>query len=240
MIGIVVVSHSRALAKAAVALALDMVPGTRPAVAVAAGLDEATLGTDASAIADALTEVDSPDGVLVFLDLGSAILSAEMALEFVDPELAARVRITPAPLVEGLVAAVVTAAGGASVQVVEAAALAGLRAKEEHLGLPTPEVVAVAAASDGGAALRLELVSPAPIGLHLRPVSLIAAALGSFDADVMIGTDDHEPVHADSMIELQTLGAGPGVALHVTATGPDAQAAMDALQELAARNFGES
>ena len=238
MIGIVVVSHSRALAKAAVALALDMVPGTRPPVAVAAGLDETTLGTDASAIAEAITEVDSPEGVLIFLDLGSAILSAEMALEFIDPEVAARVRISPAPLVEGLVAAVVTAAGGAGVQVVEATALAGLRAKEEHLGLPAP-VAVVAEAAVEGPEFRLELVSPAPIGLHLRPVSLIAGALGAFDTDVMIGTDDHEPVHADSMIELQTLGAGPGVALHVTATGPDAQAAIAALQELAARNFGE-
>jgi dihydroxyacetone kinase phosphotransfer subunit len=218
MIGIVVVSHSRPLAVAAVALALAMVPGARPAVAVAAGLDETTLGTDAGAIADAIVEVDSPDGVLVFLDLGSAILSAEMALEFVDAGVAGRVRITPAPLVEGLVAALVTAAGGASVQVVEAAALAGLRPKQEHLGFPAPPTApigaeAVTVPAEPDTVLHLHLVSPPPLGLHLRPVALIAKAVSPFDADVLIETDAHEPVHADSVIEMQTLEAGPGVAL---------------------------
>ena len=47
MVGIVVVSHSRALARAAVALAADMLHGRAVRVAVAAGLDEATFGTDA-------------------------------------------------------------------------------------------------------------------------------------------------------------------------------------------------
>ena len=58
---------------------------------------------------------------LVLLDLGSAILSAELALEFCDPDVAARVRLSPAPLVEGLVAAVVTAATGAGLWDDEAA-----------------------------------------------------------------------------------------------------------------------
>lgn len=243
MIGIVVVSHSRRLADAAVALAQAAVPGARPEVAVAAGLDGTTLGTDAGAIADAIVAVDSPDGVLVFVDLGSAIMSAELALEFVDADVAGRVRITPAPLVEGLVAALVTAAGGAGVQVVEAAALAGLRPKQEHLGLPVPP--AAPAGSRAGAdpepdaALHLQLVSPGPTGLHLRPLALIAKSVSPFDADVLIGTDDHEPVHADSVIELQTLGAGPGVPLYVMAAGPQARQALDALAELADRHFGE-
>ena len=114
MIGIVVVSHSRTLGYAALALAEEMVPEeARPRVAVAAGLDETSFGTDAAAIADAITEVDSPDGVLILMDLGSALLSAEMALEFVEPDLAARVRLSPAPHVEGLVSAHVTAGTGA-------------------------------------------------------------------------------------------------------------------------------
>ncbi|HEY0473638.1 MAG TPA: phosphoenolpyruvate--protein phosphotransferase, partial [Kribbella sp.] len=80
MIGIVVVSHSRALATAAVELAAEMVTeGDRPVIAVAAGLDETTFGTDAAAVAEAIGTADSPDGVLVLLDLGSAVLSAELA-----------------------------------------------------------------------------------------------------------------------------------------------------------------
>ena len=71
---------------------------------------------DAAAIAEAIERVGSPDGVLVLMDLGSALLSAEMALEFLDPELAGRVRLTPAALVEGLVAAVVTASAASCAQ----------------------------------------------------------------------------------------------------------------------------
>ena len=89
MIGIVVVSHSRALAEAAVELASALVPdGSGPEIAVAAGLDDGTLGTDAAAISIAIQRVDSDDGVLVLLDLGSAVMSTELAVEFLDPDLA--------------------------------------------------------------------------------------------------------------------------------------------------------
>ncbi|MGC4937373.1 dihydroxyacetone kinase phosphoryl donor subunit DhaM [Kribbella sp. DT2] len=145
MIGIVVVSHSRALAEAAVGLASEMVAAdNRPVIAVAAGLDETTFGTDAAAVAEAIAAVDGPDGVLVLLDLGSAVLSAEMALEFVDPETAERVKLSSAPLVEGLVAAVVTASTGASLDAVAAEAGRGLSGKQDHLGEAAPEATGVA------------------------------------------------------------------------------------------------
>ncbi len=134
MIGIVVVSHSHALAHAAVGLAAEMVEADQlPHIEIAAGLDDETFGTDAAAISEAITAADSADGVLVLLDLGSAILSAEMALEFVDPDVADRVALSSAPLVEGLVAAVVTASGGAALDRVKAEAERGLAAKREHL-----------------------------------------------------------------------------------------------------------
>ncbi|MDR2973949.1 MAG: HPr family phosphocarrier protein [Propionibacteriaceae bacterium] len=135
MIGIVVVSHSHALASAAVDLACEMVPvEARPTVLVAAGLDDTTFGTDAVAIADAITRAGSPDGVLIMVDLGSAILSAEMALDFIDPDLAARCVISPGPLVEGLVAAIVTASSKAPLAEVAREAAQGLAAKQEQLG----------------------------------------------------------------------------------------------------------
>ena len=65
LVGIVVVSHSRALARAAVALAAEMLHGRPVPIAVAAGLDEVTLGTDAVRIKEAIQEVDSPAGVVV-------------------------------------------------------------------------------------------------------------------------------------------------------------------------------
>jgi PTS hybrid protein len=132
-VGLVVVSHSRALADAAVVLARGMLPGRELAVEVAAGDVDGGLGTDAVAIADAMTAADSGDGVVVLMDLGSAVLSAETALDLLDRDVRERVVLSPAPLVEGLVGAVVTAAAGAARAQVAAEALRGLAPKQAHL-----------------------------------------------------------------------------------------------------------
>ncbi len=132
-VGLVVVTHSRALADAAVELARGMLPGRDLAAEVAAGDIDGGLGTDATAIAEAMTAVDSGDGVVVLMDLGSAVLSAETALDLLDDDARERVVLSPAPLVEGLVGAVVTAAAGASRAQVAAEALRGLAPKQAHL-----------------------------------------------------------------------------------------------------------
>jgi PTS hybrid protein len=133
-VGLVVVSHSRPLAEAAVELARQMLPGREQAIEVAAGTDDGGLGTDAVAISAAITAADSGDGVVVFMDLGSAVMSAETALEFLDDDVRARVVLSPAALVEGLVGAAVLAAGGADRDRVAAEALHGLAPKQAHLG----------------------------------------------------------------------------------------------------------
>lgn len=132
-VGIVVVSHSRALAEGAVDLATQMVTTTQPRLAVASGTADGGLGTDAMAIQAAIEQVDEGDGVLVMVDLGSAVMSAEMALEFCDPDLAERVVVSSAPLVEGLVAAVVRAAQDAPLAQVVRDAEQALDAKKKHL-----------------------------------------------------------------------------------------------------------
>ena len=132
-VGLVVVSHSRPLADAAVELARQMLPGREQAIEVAAGTDDGGLGTDAVAISAAITAADSGDGVVVLMDLGSAVMSAETALEFLDDDLRARVVLSPAPLVEGLVGAAVVAAGGGDRDRVAAEAALGLAPKQAHL-----------------------------------------------------------------------------------------------------------
>ena len=134
MIGIVVVSHSPKLAEAAFELAREMVPDVAPRVALAAGTGDGLTGTDATRVAAAITEVASPDGVLVLMDLGSAVLSAELALEFAG-DVGGEVRLSSAPIVEGLLAAVVRAAGGASLDEVDREARGALAGKESQLGV---------------------------------------------------------------------------------------------------------
>ncbi|WP_138756907.1 dihydroxyacetone kinase phosphoryl donor subunit DhaM [Modestobacter altitudinis] len=132
-VGLVVVSHSRPLAEAAVTLARQMLPSAEVTVEVAAGTDDGGLGTDAVAVSAAITAADSGDGVVVLMDLGSAVMSAETALELVDDDVRERVVLSSAPLVEGLVGAVVVAAGGADRDRVAAEALRGLAPKQAHL-----------------------------------------------------------------------------------------------------------
>ena len=114
MIGLVVVSHSLKLAETALELALAMVPNGAPRVVLAAGAGTDAdgipiIGTDAMKVATAIDELADTDGVLVLMDLGSAVLSAELALELRMSDV--EVTLSAAPFVEGLLAAVVRAAG---------------------------------------------------------------------------------------------------------------------------------
>ncbi|ADB35656.1 phosphoenolpyruvate-protein phosphotransferase [Kribbella flavida DSM 17836] len=241
MIGIVVVSHSRTLAEAAVGLASEMVAdGNRPQLAVAAGLDASTFGTDAAAVAEAIGTVDGPDGVLVLLDLGSAVLSAEMALEFVDPETAARVVLSSAPLVEGLVAAVVTASTGAPLATVVAEARQGLAGKQEHLGDAAPPEE-TAEPEDDADQLKLEVAVRIEHGLHARPAAKLVAVVQRFDAKVTVYDLDtgRGPVDAGSLSRVATLSAQQHHRLEFAAGGPQAADALRAIRELAERDFDD-
>ncbi|HWR28593.1 MAG TPA: dihydroxyacetone kinase phosphoryl donor subunit DhaM [Negativicutes bacterium] len=121
MVGLVIVSHSAKIAEGIREFALEL---TKPdqRILTAGGLSDGALGTDATRISAAIEAADSGDGVVVLVDLGSGVLSAETALEFLDPQQAARTRIADAPLVEGAIAAAVEASVGAPlVEVVQAA-----------------------------------------------------------------------------------------------------------------------
>ncbi len=247
-VGVVAVSHSPALAEAAIALALEMTATGAPAVIAAAGTADGEIGTDAARIADAIAEADSGDGVAVIMDLGSAIMSAELALEFVDPDLAERTRLVAAPFVEGLLAAVVRAAGGASLAEVAEEATGALRPKTDHLQSPAPDQDAAGAASAADEPPAPSDASSATAtvrnvaGLHARPAAVIAGAVASFDAEVMLQREDQAhrpPVSAASPIGIATLAAGPGTVVLIRATGPQAAEAVEHVRALIEEGFGE-
>lgn len=75
----------------------------------AGGTEDGRVGTSAEKIMNAITEAYSGDDVLVFADIGSSILSTEMAVEMLDPEVAAHVKLVDAPVVEGAVIATIQA-----------------------------------------------------------------------------------------------------------------------------------
>jgi dihydroxyacetone kinase phosphotransfer subunit len=98
------------------------VAGPDVCVSAAGGTEDGRLGTNAFAIADAIRAADKGDGVLVLIDLGSAALSTEMALEELTAEERARVRVSDAPFVEGAILAGVEASVGSGLAEVTAAA----------------------------------------------------------------------------------------------------------------------
>ena len=109
-IGLVIVSHSAKLAEGVRELAAQMAPDVT--IAPAGGTDDGGIGTSLEKIQAGIAASDSGDGVLLLTDLGSAVMTAEMALEFLDPEQQQRVLMADAPLVEGTVAAAVAAQTG--------------------------------------------------------------------------------------------------------------------------------
>jgi phosphocarrier protein FPr len=242
VVGIVIVSHSATLAAGVRELAAEM-SGPDVRLELAGGLDEpGALGTDAVRVAEAISRAESGDGVLVLMDLGSAVLSAETALDLLDPDERERVLLCEAPLVEGAVAAAVAAKLGAPLADVAAEARGGLEGKVSHLGGGEPEAPAppiATAAPEEGPTLRLDIRNP--LGLHARPAARFVQTAAAFDADVEVKnlTTGAGPASGRSLNRLATLGIRQGHEILVSARGPQAAAALVALEQLAGRDFDE-
>lgn len=241
LVGLVIVSHSRALARAAVGLAQEMVHGKQLKITIAAGLDDTTFGTDATQIVEAINAADQGAGVVVLMDLGSAVLSAELALELLDGDLRDRVVLCPAPLVEGLVVAAVAAAGGASSDEVVAEATGALAGKVGQLAPAQPTAVPTDASVEAGE-LTGTFVVANPHGLHARPAARLVQEARKRDARVFIRncSTDSEWVGAGSLSKIATLGVRSGHQVEVRVSGSQAAETLDHILALAARNFDES
>ena len=120
-VGLILVSHSRELAQGLAAVAGQMAPSVT--IAVAGGLEDGSIGTSFELITAAIEEADSGDGAILLYDLGSGYLTAETAVEFLEPEQAERVLIVDAPFVLGAVSAAIAAHVGGDLRSVVAGAL---------------------------------------------------------------------------------------------------------------------
>lgn len=239
MVGIVIVSHSAQLAQGVRELAQQMTQGRVP-LAVAGGIDDPDnpIGTDAMKVIEAIDAVYSDDGVVVLMDLGSALLSAETALEFLPDERRARVFLSKAPLVEGAMAAAVQAMVGAPVSQVLAEAESALGVKREQLGGEPEPAEAEPPPAAGADAEQITLTVRNRLGLHARPAARFVSTSGRFAADVRVQKGERT-ANGKSINQVAILGVRQGDEITVTATGPDATAALAALQALAEDNFGD-
>lgn len=257
-VGLVLVSHSLPLAEAAAALAREIVGGEPPRIAIAAGRADGGTGTNATRVAAAISEASEGAGVVVLTDLGSAVLSADMALEFLGGRI--EVRVVAAPFVEGLLAAVVRAGAGDPLDVVADEATAALAPKLAILG----EVAPVTPAPDPPAPAPPAPAPPAPAppaptaadpfppgpalgralvrnegGLHARPAAEIAALAATFSAVVTLEVAGKPPAPAGSPLSISILTAKAGTEVVIRAVGDDAAHAVEALAALIEGGFGE-
>ncbi len=246
VIGIVIVSHSKQLALGVRELAAQMVHGQVP-IAVAAGIEDSEnpLGTDPIQVYEAIASVFSDDGVLVLMDLGSALLSAEMAIEFLPEAHQQKVYLCEAPLVEGAIAAVVAAAAGRDIHQVMAEARGALLAKATQLGVVSSPLSVVSSntpTTNGESPTQeIRLIVSNRLGLHARPAAQFVATAARFQSQILVQnlTRNTELVRGDSINQVTTLGVRQAHELVITATGSDADEALAALQALFANNFGE-
>ena len=111
MVGIVIVSHSEKLAESIVELTKMMADEAK--IAAAGGLEDGSFGTSYERIKGAIDAVYSPEGVIILMDMGSAVMTTEMVLEEYGDE---KIRMADCPVVEGAIAATVDAVSGSSLE----------------------------------------------------------------------------------------------------------------------------
>jgi phosphoenolpyruvate-protein phosphotransferase/dihydroxyacetone kinase phosphotransfer subunit len=244
MVGLVIVTHSRKLAEALRELVLHWT-GPHLPIAVASGVGEnhEELGTDAVHISEVLRPFCEGDGAVVLMDMGSAVLSAEVALELLDPVHRERVRLCAAPLVEGVVAAAVQANAGSDLDAVARESLRALAPKEEQLRSgrvqplqKTPATSSILATTD-----QILLTVENEHGLHARPAAALVHAASKFSSDIEISneTTGRGPASARSLSSVALLQVRQGDRIKVRAQGEDAEAALREILSLVTNCFGE-
>lgn len=246
MVGLVLVSHSAKLAEGVAELARGMA-GPEVKIAATGGMDlpDHPLGTDTGLILKGIDQVYSDDGVLVLMDLGSAVLSSEMALDELTPDRRARIALCEAPFVEGAIAAAVQARLGAPLEQVKSEALGALFAKQTHFQeqdqQPTPAAPSALAPSSSPSHI-LRLTVQNSLGLHARPAARFVQTAARYDADLRVRnlTAGRGPVSAKSINGVTTLGVLRGHEIEVSASGADAASALEAVRALADSNFGDN
>ena len=235
LVGLVFVSHSSLIATGLVDLARQMAPSVR--MLPAGGTDDDRIGTSFAKVAAGIEAADAGRGVVVLCDLGSAILTAESALDFLDDEIRSRVVIADAPLVEGAVAAAVAAQIGGDLPAVESAARS---ARASHSGAPAGEVpVPAADAGPGHAGVDTTVTRTVTLinadGLHARPAAEFVTLAATLGVPVTVNGRD-----AASLLAIMGLGLTRGARVELSATGDGAAAAVDALATLIESGFGEA
>lgn len=228
-VGIVLVSHSEKIVEGTIELAKQMAADVL--ITGAGGTDDGRIGTSFNKVMAAITEADTGEGVIVLTDLGSAVLTTESVLEFLDDDQRNRVRMVNDSFIKGAIAASTTAQGGGDLDACERAAMMSLHPAAEPPFEQTAERRSVEP-SEGD--ITAVFTIPNPMGLHARPAARLAELVNKSASRAWVNG-----MNAGSALSLMTMQLKQGDAFEFRANGDDAQALIDQVQDLIDHNFGE-
>jgi dihydroxyacetone kinase phosphotransfer subunit len=229
-VGLVIVCHSALLARGVAEVAGQMAPEV--AIGVAGGTDDGGMGTSFELVSEAIAVAEQGDGAVILFDLGSAKMTAELAVEMLEPDRQGRVVVVDAPLVEGAIAAATEAAAGRDLAAVVAAATSAGQNWQTEAG--------AGPSAQEAAAVEATVTVRNPLGLHARPAVVLARAVRNLDADVrVIRTDTGATAGLHSVLQLVGLATTAGTDLRLLASGPDAEEAVQRTLDLIDGGFGE-
>ncbi|TPN87059.1 phosphoenolpyruvate--protein phosphotransferase [Aquimarina algicola] len=239
MVGIVIVSHSEKLADGVKELAQQM-SQNKVKIFAAGGIDDESnpIGTDPFKIKEAIELADSKEGILVLMDIGSAVMNAELASEMLSDDLKEKVLLCEAPLTEGAIAAAAQAMTGADLKTVANEARNGLMGKKSLLGSDGEEQKPKQIAQVVGK--EIEIKVPNELGLHARPAVRLVELVNKYNNEVSVSKNKRDYVSAGSISQVGTLGAKKDDVLTFKVIGEEFLEFEKSLQEFYANNFGDS
>lgn len=228
-VGIVLVSHSDKIAEGTVELAQQMAGDV--VIKGAGGTDDGRIGTSFTKVMEAIQAADNGEGVAVITDLGSAVLTAESVLEFLDNKQRERVAVINASFVKAAVAAATTAQGNGDLAAcVRAAEMAIHPAAEPRIN-DRAETRPIEGHDDD---VVTTLLLNNELGLHARPAAQLAELVNKSASRGWVNG-----LNAGSALSLMTLQLKQGDTFEFRANGDDAQMLVDRVTELVNNNFGE-
>ena len=244
MVGILLVSHSRALAHNLVELAREAAPAAYIVAVGGAGPDGQDFGSDATAIMGAIEAAKAStepklSGLLVLLDIGSSLLSAQMALELLGPDPSFPVKLCPGPLVEGALLAASQAIVEMELEALFVEVLHSLDAKYQQLGCELPGPATTAAEEPIQAALLEKvLIVKLANGLHARPAAKLVQLTQSHGVEAYIAKKAQAENRASAARALAiaklNVRCGDELLVSVVSGGPESEAYLGKVAALLA------
>ena len=235
VVSLIFVSHSNELAKSMKKYIYDITKTEVPiGFSGGVGDDFKELGTDPTDIFNLIEEMYTDDGIIIFCDLGSALISSEMAISMLDDDKKEKVKLTSAPFLEGGILAAIESSLNKNIDEIKRELNNSLDAKKSYIDDDEETEKENAANNDLKDYLRQEYKILLKNGLHARPIFMFMNMVSKSNCSVLITnkTKNKNIISADSMSKISLLSIQYNDIVEVYAKGENAQNFLESLKDL--------